>query len=121
MSDKRRVLVNSKPSREGRFVEIFDAQIQNQSYLLGERPGTGDFACYGQMTMLVITDPTPMQIALDISPRAYAWTEKLEDISGLEVSDATGSTCAIRPTRSPTSSERSAVSTLRSCSGTQRR
>jgi hypothetical protein len=40
------------------------------------------------MTMLVITDPTPMQIALDISPRAYAWTEKLDDISGLEVSDS---------------------------------
>lgn len=71
-----------------RFVEIFDRHIQNQSFMLGERPGAGDFACFGQMTMLVITDPTPMQIALDISPRAYAWTEKLEDLSGMEISDA---------------------------------
>ena len=71
-----------------RYLRIFDAHIQNQSYLLGERPGAGDFACFGQMTMLVITDPTPMQIALDISPRAYAWTEKLEDLSGMEVRDA---------------------------------
>lgn len=71
-----------------RFVSLFDEHIQSQAYLLGNRPGAGDFGCYGQMTMLVITDPTPMKIALDISPRAYAWTEKLDDISGLEVSDS---------------------------------
>jgi glutathione S-transferase len=71
-----------------RYLEIFDAHIQNQPYLLGHRPGAGDFACYGQMTMLVITDPTPVAIALEVSPRAYAWTEKLEDVSGEEVSEA---------------------------------
>jgi glutathione S-transferase len=71
-----------------RFLTIFDAHIQNQPYLLGDRPGAGDFACFGQMTMLVMTDPTPMKIALDISPRAYAWTEKLEDLSGIEVCDS---------------------------------
>lgn len=70
-----------------RFLEIFDAHIQNQPYLLGERPGAGDFACYGQMTMLVITDPTPAAVALEVSPRAYAWTERLEDVSGLAVGD----------------------------------
>lgn len=71
-----------------RYLEVFEAHIQNQPYLLGRRPGAGDFACYGQMTMLVITDPTPAQIALEISPRAYAWTERLEDVSGLEVSES---------------------------------
>ena len=71
-----------------RFLEIFDTHLQSQPFLLGDRPGAGDFACFGQMTMLVITDPTPMQIALDISPRAYAWTEKLEDLSGMELSDS---------------------------------
>jgi glutathione S-transferase len=70
-----------------RFLEIFDSHLQHQPYLLGDRPGAGDFGCFGQMTMLVITDPTPMQIALDRSPRAYAWTEKLEDLSGLDVGD----------------------------------
>jgi glutathione S-transferase len=70
-----------------RFLEIFDAHIQGQPYLLGHRPGGGDFACYGQMTMLVITDPTPGHIALEVSPRAYAWTERLEDVSGEEVSE----------------------------------
>ena len=71
-----------------RFLQIFDEHIQNQPYLLGQRPGAGDFACYGQMTMLVITDPTPMRIAMEISPRSYAWTERLEDLSGIEVSES---------------------------------
>lgn len=71
-----------------RFLEIFDAHIQNTPYLLGHRPGAGDFACYGQMTMLVITDPTPSAVAFELSPRAYAWTEKCEDLSGLEVDAA---------------------------------
>lgn len=71
-----------------RYLQSFDAHIQSQPYLLGQRPGAGDFACYGQMTMLVITDPTPAEIALEVSPRAYAWTERLEDVSGLEVSES---------------------------------
>lgn len=69
-----------------RFLGVFDAHIQNQPFLLGHRPGAGDLACYGQMTMLVITDPTPAAVALDVSPRAYAWTERCEDLSGLDVS-----------------------------------
>jgi len=71
-----------------RFLEIFDAHIQQTPFLLGQRPGAGDFACYGQMTMLVITDPTPSAVAFEVSPRAYAWTERCEDLSGLEVSAA---------------------------------
>jgi glutathione S-transferase len=70
-----------------RFLDVFDAHLQNQPFLLGHRPGAGDFACYGQMTMLVITDPTPAAVALDVSPRAYAWTERCEDLSGLDVSE----------------------------------
>ncbi|NWG45948.1 MAG: glutathione S-transferase [Alphaproteobacteria bacterium] len=70
-----------------RFLIIFDAHIQNTPYLLGHRPGAGDFACFGQMTMLVITDPTPASVAFEVSPRAYAWTERCEDLSGLEAGD----------------------------------
>lgn len=70
-----------------RFLDILDRHLQNHPFLLGHRPGAGDFGCYGQMTMLVITDPTPMAIAVETSPRSYAWTEYMEDLSGLEVSD----------------------------------
>ena len=70
-----------------RFLQVFDAHMQNTPYFLGKRPGAGDFACFGQMAMLVITDPTPSAVTHAIAPRAYAWTEKCEDLSGLDVGD----------------------------------
>jgi hypothetical protein len=33
-------------------------------------------------------DPTPSRVAFEVSPRAYAWTERCEDLSGLEISEA---------------------------------
>jgi len=70
-----------------RFLELFDAHLQRFAFLLGARPGAGDFACYGQMTQLAITDPTASAVTHSLSPRAYAWTEKSEDLSGLDVRD----------------------------------
>lgn len=71
-----------------RFLHLFDVHIQNSPYFLGNRPGAGDFGCFGQMAMLVMNDPTPVALSRSISPRAYAWTERCEDLSGLDVSDA---------------------------------
>jgi len=71
-----------------RYLDVFDGHLQNQPFLLGNRPGAGDYGCFGQMTMLVLTDPTPQAISRRISPRAFAWTEAMEDHSGLEVEDA---------------------------------
>jgi len=68
-----------------RFLKRLDAHLQTSPFLLGPRPGAGDFACYGQMTQLAITDPTSSAVTFDLSPRAYAWTEKCEDLSGLDV------------------------------------
>lgn len=70
-----------------RFLQLFDAHIQKSPYFLGNRPGAGDFGCFGQMAMLVINDPTPVALSRSISPRTYAWTERCEDLSGLDVSD----------------------------------
>jgi len=67
---------------------VFDSHLQNQPFLLGNRPGAGDYGCFGQMTMLVLTDPTPQTVSRIISPRAFAWTEAMEDHSGLEVDDS---------------------------------
>jgi len=71
-----------------RYLDVFDRHLQNQPFLLGNRPGAGDYGCFGQMTMLVLTDPTPQAVSRRISPRAFAWTEAMEDHSGLEVDDA---------------------------------
>ena len=71
-----------------RFLALFDKHMQNHPFFLGDRPGAGDFGCFGQMTMLVMTDPTPQAIARRISPRSFAWTEGMEDHSGIEVEES---------------------------------
>ena len=67
-----------------RFLRLLDACLLEQPFLLGRRPGAGDFACHGQLTCLVGFDPTPSAIALEESPRVCAWVDWMEDLSGLE-------------------------------------
>jgi len=67
-----------------RFLALFDAHLQQHPFLMGGRPGSSDFGVYGQLTQLALFDPTPVAVTLEISPRAYAWVEVMEDLSGLE-------------------------------------
>jgi glutathione S-transferase len=67
-----------------RFLLAFDAHLKTSPFLLGGRPGAGDFAVYGQLTQLAQFDPTPMALTLKIAPRVYAWVSLMEDQSGLE-------------------------------------
>ncbi|MFT7688395.1 MAG: glutathione S-transferase, partial [Candidatus Azotimanducaceae bacterium] len=68
-----------------RFLKIFDKILQNQSFILGERPSSADFAIYAQLTQLAKFDPTPSDICLKESPRVYGWTDVVDDLSGKEV------------------------------------
>ncbi len=70
-----------------RFLDVFEAHIQRGPYLLGRRPGAGDFASFGQLAMLAMNDPTPVALTREVAPRIYAWTEHCEDLSGLDVAD----------------------------------
>jgi glutathione S-transferase len=70
-----------------RFVATFDAQLQKSRFLFGKRPASSDFAIMGQLTCLALFDPTPAAITLERSPRIYAWTEVMEDLSGMEPGD----------------------------------
>ena len=70
-----------------RFLEIFNAHLTETPYLFGARPSSADFAIYGQLTCLALFDPTPQAIITENFPRIYAWTETMEDLSGLPVSD----------------------------------
>jgi glutathione S-transferase len=70
-----------------RFLSLFDAHLQTMPFLLGNRPGTGDYGCYGQLTQLALFDPTPSAITVANAPRVYGWTEDTEDLSGLPVTD----------------------------------
>ncbi|MDB9734139.1 glutathione S-transferase N-terminal domain-containing protein [Porticoccaceae bacterium] len=70
-----------------RYLRAMEAHLQTQPFMLGNRPGAGDFAMFGQLTQLVGFDPTPRTIAHKLSPRTVAWTSLMEELSGLEPSD----------------------------------
>lgn len=70
-----------------RFLDLFEAHLRDHPFLLGARPGGGDFAAFGQLTQLVGFDPTPAAVA-DRAPRVFAWVGTTEDPSGLEPVDS---------------------------------
>jgi glutathione S-transferase len=70
-----------------RFLTLLNAHLQTAPYIFGARPSSADFAIYGQLTQLAIFDPTSSAIVTDEFPRIYAWTELMEDLSGLTVAD----------------------------------
>lgn len=65
-----------------RFLSIFDALLQKQPFLFGQRPAAADFAVYGQLTQLAKFDPTPAALCLRDAPRVSAWTDLVDDLSG---------------------------------------
>ena len=67
-----------------RFLAIFDAHLRDHPFLLGDRPSSSDFACFGQLTQLALFDPTPMATTIETAPRVFAWTALAEDLSGHE-------------------------------------
>ena len=88
----RRELVGStelnQPLIEGsytRLLDIMEEQLNGQDFLLGDRPGRGDFGIFGQFTQLVKWDPTPMAIAVERATRAVSWVDRMDDLSWLPV------------------------------------
>jgi glutathione S-transferase len=67
-----------------RFLAALEAHFASQRFMLGNRPGAGDFGLYGQLSQLVGFDPTPRAIAHEVSPRTVAWVDHMCDQSGLE-------------------------------------
>jgi glutathione S-transferase len=70
-----------------RFLRAFDAHLIRHPYLMGRRPGASDFGTLGQLTQLVLFDPTPVAVTIEEAPRIVAWVEFMEDLSGLEVAE----------------------------------
>ena len=67
-----------------RFLAALETHLASQKFMLGGRPGAGDFGLYGQLTQLVGFDPTPRAIAHEVSPRTVAWVDHMCDQTGLE-------------------------------------
>jgi glutathione S-transferase len=71
-----------------RLLVLLDARLTESRFLFGARPAVSDFAIYGQLTQLVGFDPTPSAVALEIAPRVAAWVDVVDDLSGVEPSEA---------------------------------
>ena len=67
-----------------RFLAAMQAHLSAQHFMLGARPGAGDFGLFGQLTQLVGFDPTPRAIVHELSPRTVAWVDSTRDLSGLQ-------------------------------------
>jgi glutathione S-transferase len=71
-----------------RLLAILDRHIvAGALFLMGNRPGVGDFGLFGQLSQLTHFDPTPSAIAADHAPRVYSWVNRVEDLSSIEVAD----------------------------------
>jgi glutathione S-transferase len=70
-----------------RFLAAFEDHLRLHPYLMGQRPGSCDFAVFGQLTQLAEFDPTPMALTLKVAPRVAAWVGMMEDQSGVEPAD----------------------------------
>jgi glutathione S-transferase len=71
-----------------RLLHLLDAHLAGSRFAMGGRPGASDFGLFGQLSQLAGFDPTPAAIALEIAPRVVAWLDVVDDLSGLEPSDA---------------------------------
>lgn len=67
-----------------RLLDLFENHLKQHAFLLGGRPGAGDFGIYGQLTQLAGFDPTPTSLAAARAPRVMAWVQLVEDLSGRE-------------------------------------
>ena len=77
-----------------RLLDLFDAHLATTPFLLGERPGRGDFGIFGQFSQLVGWDPESARVAVDRAPRVVHWVNSTDDLSWLPVDGDAGWTDA---------------------------
>ena len=70
-----------------RLLELLDAHLAQQPFVMGQRPGSSDFGLFGQLTQLLHFDPTSAAVGLETAPRVVTWVEVVEDLSGAEVDE----------------------------------
>jgi hypothetical protein len=70
-----------------RFVDLMETHLKQHRFLLGDRPGAGDFGVFGQLTQLAHMDPTPSTLTEKRAPRVYAWVWTTDDLGGIEIAD----------------------------------
>ena len=64
-----------------RLLALLNRHVTNSSFLLGDRPGRGDFGIFGQLRQLIGWDPVSARVAVKIAPRVVNWVERTDDLS----------------------------------------
>ena len=62
-----------------------EAHLTQMPFLLGDRPGRGDFGMFGQMTELLRWDPVSVRLGMEHSPRMVNWVDRTDDLSWWDV------------------------------------
>ena len=70
-----------------RVLKALEAHFKRYPFVVGKRPGSGDFGLYGQLTQLAHFDPTPMALTVQHAPRVWGWVGLMEDLCGIEPTD----------------------------------
>jgi len=70
-----------------RFLTVMDKIIERQKFVLGSRPSSADFGIYAQLTQLARFDPTPAAECIAHTPRVFAWTDLVDDLTGQPAAD----------------------------------
>ncbi len=66
-----------------RLLAAMEQLPETSSWLFGSRPSLGDFGLYGQLSQCAI-DPTASGLMRRHAPRAYQWTQTLDDACGVD-------------------------------------
>ena len=73
-----------------RLLQILQAIFRERRFLLGSRPGAGDFGLHGQLCQLTQVEPTSAAQCRRDAPRVAAWVDVVEDLSGIRVDGDAG-------------------------------
>ncbi len=73
-----------------RLLHVLDERLRRRTFLWGTRPGASDFALQGQLTQPFQVEPSSQRKAREISRRAVAWVDTLDDLSGWHVEAGAG-------------------------------
>jgi len=73
-----------------RLLGLLDRHFTDHPFVLGQRPGRGDFGIFGQFTQLTGWDPASVALAVDKGPRCVVWTQWMDDMGWWEVDGEEG-------------------------------
>ncbi|MEM9463925.1 MAG: glutathione S-transferase N-terminal domain-containing protein [Actinomycetota bacterium] len=73
-----------------RLLAALSELLAKRDFVLGDRPGRGDFGLFGQLSQLVRWDPTSAAIAARTAPKVVNWVDRMDDLSWLPVESDQG-------------------------------